>query len=256
MIILKTPEEIAGIRASGEITARALREVEAYIKPGVSTWQLNAIVHDCICAHGAEPSFLHYGNPPFPASACISINQEVVHGIPSRERILRDGDIVSVDVGSCLNGLHSDACRTFLCGDVDDKVRELVRVTEEAFWLGVQQALPGKRLGDISHAVQAKCEAHGFGVVRELSGHGIGYQLHEAPEILNYGTAGKGLRLQEGMVLCLEPMITLGSYRIKLLDDAWTIVTRDGQPASHYENTFAIWADGPEILTCPERRFL
>lgn len=253
MIIIKNEAEIEKIKASGAITAEVFARVKPAVKPGVSTADLNQIVHDCIVSHGAIPSFLNYGDPPFPAAACISVNEEVVHGIPSPDKILREGDIVSVDVGSYLDGYHSDACRTFLCGKVDPRIEELVRVTEESFWLGIEQAIPGKRIGDISHAIQSHCEAHGFGIIRELCGHGVGHNLHEDPEILNYGKAGKGIRLQEGMVLAVEPMVTLGSYRIVLLEDQWTIVTSDRKPASHYENTFVIRADGAEVLTCPER---
>lgn len=253
MIIIKTPDEIEKIKAACAITAEIFAVIKPWIKPGISTWDLDQIVYETIVKHGARPSFLHYGDPPFPASACISINDEVVHGIPRKDRILRDGDIVSVDVGSYLNGFHSDAARTFLCGNVDPAVEKLVRVTEESFWIGIAQAQLGKRIGDISHAIQTHCESQGFGIVKELSGHGVGRDLHEDPEILNYGHAGKGPRLQEGMVIAVEPMVTLGSPQIALEDDDWTIVTRDGQAAAHYENTVVIREDGPEILTCLER---
>lgn len=253
MIILKTSEEIEHIRKACLITASVFEAVKPWIRPGVSTGQLNRVVDDTIRSQGATPSFLGYGEPPFPGAACISINEEVVHGIPSDKVILQDGDIVSVDVGSYLNGYHSDACRTFLCGNVSEEVKDLVKVTEESFWKAMEFAYPGKRLGDMSHAVQSHCEAHGYGIIRELSGHGIGQDLHEDPEILNYGKPGKGIRLESGMVLCLEPMVTLGSRQIMLTEDEWTIVTRDVKPASHYENTFVVTDDGPEILTCPER---
>lgn len=250
MIILKSSEEIELIKQSGAITASVFDQVKKAIKPGVSTLSLDKIVEDTIRSQGGEPSFLGYGSPPFPGAACISVNHEVVHGIGRDDVILKDGDIVSVDVGTYLNGFHSDACRTFLCGNVSQEVQDLVRVTEESFWKAMEFAKPGNRIGDMSSAVQRHCEGHGYGVVRELSGHGIGRNLHEDPEILNYGKPGKGPRLEVGMVLCLEPMITLGSPRIGILDDEWTIVTLDGKPASHYENTFAITADGPMILTC------
>ncbi|MDO5033549.1 MAG: type I methionyl aminopeptidase [Eubacteriales bacterium] len=256
MIIIKTPAEIEKIKAACAITAEVFDQVAPYIKPGVSTWELDQVVYQTIVQKGARPSFLHYGDPPFPGSACISVNEEVVHGIPSKKRILQEGDIVSVDVGAYLDGFHSDAARTFLCGQVDPAVEKLVRVTEEAFWLGIGQAQLGKRIGDISHAIQEHCESQGFGIVRELSGHGLGRNLHEDPEILNYGPAGKGPRLQVGMVLAIEPMVTLGSPRIAIEDDDWTIVTRDGKAAAHYENTIVISEDGPEVLTCPERRRL
>lgn len=239
--------------AAGEVVAAVFEAIRDKVVPGVSTGELDRIVHDTITGMGAHPSFLNYGTPPFPASSCISINEEVVHGIPAFDRILQDGDIVSVDVGAELDGFHGDACRTFLCGDVSPELRDLVRVTEESFWLGVKQAVSGNRLGDISHAVQEHCEKHGYGVVRALTGHGIGKKLHEAPDLLNYGRAGHGVRLSNGMCLALEPMITLGSYGIVQLDDGWTIVTDDGSAAAHYENTFAITEEGPLILTCPER---
>lgn len=253
LIIIKTPEEIEKIKAACAITAEVFERVAPWIKPGISTCDLDQIVYQTIVKHGAKPSFLNYGDPPFPGSACISINDEVVHGIPSKKRILQDGDIVSVDVGAYLDGFHSDAARTFLCGHVDPAVEKLVRVTEESFWIGIAQAQVGKRIGDISHAIQVHCESQGFGIVKELSGHGVGRDLHEDPEILNYGHAGKGPRLQAGMVIAVEPMVTLGSPRIAIEDDDWTIVTRDGRAAAHYENTVVIREDGPEILTCLER---
>lgn len=253
MIELKSKLEIEKMKAAGEIVASVFEALRDKIVPGVSTGELDRIVYETITRQKARPSFLNYGSPPFPASACISINEEVVHGIPSFERRLQDGDIVSVDVGAELDGYHGDACRTFLCGNVREEWRDLVRVTEESFWLGVRKAIPGNRLGDISHTVQEYCENHGYGVVRDLTGHGIGKQLHEEPDLLNFGRAGHGVRLCAGMCLALEPMITLGDYAITQLEDGWTIVTEDGSAAAHYENTFAITEDGPVILTCPER---
>ncbi len=250
MVIIKTENEIDLMKESGAITASVFEVLEKKIRPGISTKDIDDLVYEHISSQGGTPSFLHYGEPPFPASACVSINEEVVHGIPAANRILKNGDIVSVDVGTFFQGFHSDACRTFLCGEVAEEVQKLVRVTEESFWKAVEKAVIGNRIGDISYAVQEHCEKHGFGVVRELSGHGIGRNLHEDPEILNYGRPGTGMRLAEGMVICIEPMITLGSPRISLLDDEWTIVTRDGKAASHYENTVAITRNGPIILTC------
>lgn len=253
LIIIKSEQEIEKMKVAGAITASVFAAVAPHIVPGISTKQLDEIVYETIVSQGAVPSFLNYGDPPFPGSACISINEEVVHGIPSATRFLRDGDIVSVDVGAYIDGYHGDACRTFLCGEVSQELKDLVRVTEESFWIGVAKAVPGNRLGDISAAVQEHCEKHGYGIVRELTGHGIGRNLHEAPDLLNYGKAGHGVRLKPGMCLALEPMVTLGHYSIDVLDDEWTIVTRDGKAAAHYENTFAITEDGPVILTCPER---
>lgn len=257
MLVLKSAEEIKLMQIAGAITASVFDAVEPYIKPGVSTYEIDQVAYATITAAGAKPSFLNYVvDPdiiPFPGTCCISVNDEVIHGIPSKERLLQDGDIVSVDVGAYINGYHGDACRTFLCGNVAPEIRDLVRVTEESFWKGLEKAYPGNRLGDISAAVQAHIEEHHYGIVREFTGHGLGRSLHEDPELPNYGRAGHGLRLCEGMVLALEPMVTLGSPAIGVLDDDWTIVTQDGKAAAHYENSFAITARGPLLLTCPSR---
>lgn len=252
MIVLKTKDEIELIKKACEITASCYQTVEKSIKPGVSTYELDQIVYKKIISQNAIPGFLNYGDPPFPGSACVSINEEVVHGIPSKDRYLQKGDIVTVDLGACYQGYHGDSARTYLVGDVRPKWRELVRVTEEAFWEGMRQVKKGKRLGDIGHAVQTHCEKHGFGVIRELTGHGIGADLHEGPNLLNYGRPGRGVRLEPGMVMCLEPMITEGDFRIAILEDEWTIVTKDGKASAHYENTFAITESGVEILTLTE----
>ncbi|MGI6076988.1 MAG: type I methionyl aminopeptidase [Fastidiosipilaceae bacterium] len=249
MVIIKSAAEIEEMKKANQIVAMVLQDLEEFIKPGLTTAAIDQRAEALIRGEGAVPSFKGYGHPPFPASVCISINEAVVHGIPSEKIVIKDGDIVSVDCGAYIDGWHGDAARTFIIGEVDDKVRELVEVTEQAFWEGFQQAVPGNRLGDISAAIQKKAESHGFGVVRELTGHGIGRDMHEEPNVLNYGRAGRGLRLQPGMVLAVEPMITLGSKKVRLLDDNWTIVTADGKQASHYENTFAITEDGPIILT-------
>lgn len=254
MIILKSPEEIQKIKAAGDILAECFEQVAQILKPGVSTLTINQAVDRTIRKHGAVATCIGYGDPPYPTAACVSVNEEVVHGIPSADRPVQDGDIVSVDVVCSLDGYNADACRTFLCGSVTPEVEALVRITEEAFWLAAKEAKVGRRLGDLAALVQNHCERHGLGIVRELSGHGIGRDMHEDPEVLNYGRPGTGLRLQAGMVICLEPMVTLGSPQIAILDDGWTIVTQDGKPASHYENTLAITEDGPLILTCPERR--
>ncbi len=253
MIILKTEHEMELIRKACEITASCYEAVEQAIKPGISTYEIDQIVYHHIKRLDAVPGFLHYGDPPFPGSACISINDEVVHGIPSRDRILEDGDIVSVDLGAKYRGYNGDSARTYPVGQVRAKWLQLIDVAEKAFWEGVKQVKKGCRLGDISHAVQVYVEKHGFGVIRELTGHGIGADLHEDPNLLNYGRAGRGSRLEPGMVLCLEPMITEGSYRIEMLEDEWTIATRDGKAAAHYENTFAITEQGLEILTLTEK---
>lgn len=246
---LKTEAEIAKMRAAGRIVAQVFDLMTELIAPGVSTMELNKAAEKLIRAAGAKPSFLGYGKPPFKGAICTSINEEVVHGIPSSRRILRDGDIISIDVGAELDGYHGDAARTFFVGNVSPEVKKLVAVTEECFWEGFAQAKTGNRLGDISAAVQKKAERNGYGVVRELTGHGIGRNLHEPPDLPNYGNAGHGTRLEPGMVLALEPMINLGTRRVRILADQWTIVTADGQPSAHYENTLAVTADGPVILT-------
>ncbi|NLJ94110.1 MAG: type I methionyl aminopeptidase [Clostridiaceae bacterium] len=249
MIILKTQEEIELIREACEITSSCYELVEQAIKPGISTFEIDQLVHEHIISQGATPGFLNYGEPPFPSSACISINEEVVHGIPKKDRFLKEGDIVSVDLGAEYKGYHGDSARTYLVGEVRSTWQKLVRVAEEAFWQGMRQVKKGNRLGDIGHAVQTYTEKHGFGVIRELTGHGIGADLHEDPNLLNYGKKGRGVRLEVGMVMCLEPMITEGDHSVILANDQWTILTRDKKAAAHYENTFAITENGVEILT-------
>lgn len=248
-IYLKTKDEIENMRKAGRIVAQVFEEVSKILKPGVSTYEVDRLAYQVITEAGARPSFLNYGEPPFPGSICASVNEVVVHGIPSHDVILQDGDIFSVDVGACLEGWHGDACRTFLIGDVCQEWKDLVHVTEESFYKGLAFARPGCRLGDLQAAIQQHAESHGYGVVRELTGHGIGRDLHEAPDIPNYGKAGHGLRLQAGMVIAVEPMITLGSPRIFLAEDEWAIVTADGKAAAHYENTIAITSNGSELLT-------
>jgi methionyl aminopeptidase len=249
MIHLKTLSEIEKLAAAGQIVAQVLAEISRQVRPGISTADLDATARRIISRHKAEPSFLGYGQPPFPAAICASIDAEVVHGIPSSRRVLREGSIISVDVGACLDGYHADAARTFFVGEVSEPIKKLVKVTRECFWLAFAQARPGKRLGDLSAAVQEHAEKNGFSVVRELTGHGIGRNLHEPPDIPNFGRKGRGIRLEEGMVLAVEPMINLGTRHVRLLADGWTIVTEDGQASAHYENTLAVTAEGPRILT-------
>lgn len=249
MVTIKCEADLVKMREAGRIVARVHQAIEREIRPGVSTAYLNRIADNLICSAGAKASFKGYGYPPFPAATCISLNEEVVHGIPSEDRILREGDIVSVDVGAKLNGYHGDAARTFLVGKVAPEIVDLVETTQQSFFEALKVCHVGMRLGDIGAAVQDYCEARGYGVVRELTGHGIGTSLHEDPSVLNYGTAGHGMRLREGMTIAIEPMITLGDYAIEQLSDGWTIVTADRSPAAHYENTVAITVDGPVILT-------
>lgn len=249
MLRLKSSDEIARIRESGKIVAEVLDILGSMVRPGLSTLELDETAETIIRRYGAIPSFKGYGDPPFPGSICASIDEEVVHGIPKASRILREGQILSIDVGACLDGFHADAARTFGVGQISPAKTELIRVTEASFWAGFHKAVIGNRLGDVSAAIQATAEAHGYGVVRELTGHGVGRQLHEDPDLPNYGQAGRGLRLEAGLVLAMEPMINLGTRHIAMLDDGWTIVTSDRKPSAHYENTFAVTGDGPVILT-------
>ena len=251
MIELKSAQEISLMREAGRVVAQVFSGIEDMIVPGVSTKSIDQRIDEIIRSHGAYPSFLGYEGhyTPFPASSCISVDDVIVHGIPSKGQVLTDGMIVSIDVGAELNGYHGDACRTFIVGETLPAWRKLVEVTEASFWAGLEQAVAGKRIGDISSAVQTYCEARGYGVVRELTGHGIGRRLHEKPDLPNFGRAGRGVRLAVGMTLALEPMITLGSPAVIWDPDGWTVRTADGSPAAHYENTFVITDDGPVILT-------
>ncbi|HHU12901.1 MAG TPA: type I methionyl aminopeptidase [Clostridiaceae bacterium] len=249
MVRLKSESDLKAMREAGRVVAEVFAALEGEIRPGVSTASLERLAASVIRKAGASASFKGYGYPPFPGAICVSINEEVVHGIPSDDRLLEAGQIVSVDVGAKLNGFHGDAARTFLVGDVSEEVRTLVEVTKQSFFKALDFVRIGNRLGDISAAIQDYCEAHGYGVVRELTGHGIGSDLHEDPSIPNYGVAGRGIRLQEGMTLAIEPMITLGGHAVMQQSDGWTIVTRDKKPSAHYENTVAVTKNGPVILT-------
>lgn len=233
MIRLKSPEEIDRMRRAGAVVAAVFEKIAPLMLPGVTTYEIDRVAHEEIERHGAIPSFLDYPGEfsPFPAATCISIDSEVVHGIPSQERFLEDGMIVSVDVGAYLDEMHGDAARTYLIGEVDPEIRKLVEETEKSFWKGFEQAKIGNRIGDISHAVEAHVKPFGFGVIEVLTGHGVGYDLHEDPSLPNFDRKGRGVRLAAGMTLALEPMITLGSPRVQLEQDGWTFVTRDGKPA-------------------------
>lgn len=247
MITVKTAGQIEKMRKSGEITRDALSLIEKSIKPGISTKTLDKIAYDYIISRGATPNFLNYNG--FPGTICASINDEVVHGIPSKHAILKEGDIISVDMGAILDGWHSDAARTFGVGKISDEAKKLIDVTRESFFEGIKYAKHGAKLGDISAAIQKYAEGYGYGVVRDLVGHGIGRSLHEDPSVPNFGTAGKGVRLAEGMTLAIEPMINEGTWKVAVLDDDWTVVTADGKLSAHYENTIAITKNGCEILT-------
>lgn len=250
MIVLKTSRELALMREAGRISQRALREAGKAVEPGVSTWELDKIVRNYIEKAGAKPSFLGYGG--FPASACISVNHVVIHGIPSKKQILKEGDIVSIDVGACLNGFHGDNAWTFPCGDVSKEAQDLMDATRESLFAGIAAAQKGARLGDIGHAVQAYVEARNYSVVRDFVGHGVGAKLHEDPSVPNYGTPSRGVRLLPGMTIAIEPMVNQGAYQVKVLDDGWTTVTVDGRLSAHFEHTIAITPDGPVILTLPD----
>jgi methionyl aminopeptidase len=235
------------MRESGKLTGEVLSYLQSQIKVGMTTKQLDKLAYDFIVSRGAMPSFLGYQG--YPASTCISIDDMVVHGIPSDDVVIKDGQIVSVDVGVVLNGWQGDAARTFLVGNVSSEKRKLVEVTKECFFKAIENLCDGSPIGNIGHAVQTHAEENGFSVVRALTGHGIGKEMHEDPMIPNYGRRGTGIRLKKGMVIAIEPMINMGTYQVSFLSDGWGVVTKDGMPSAHYENTVAITENGVEILT-------
>lgn len=246
MIIIKNDKEINLMRKAGKIVAETLLVVEKNIKPGITTAELDRIAEEFITKHGAKPSFKGlYG---FPASLCISVNEQVVHGIPGRY-VLKEGDIVSVDCGAMIDGYHGDAARTFAVGNISEEAQKLIEVTKESFLKGLEAAKVGNNLTDISNEIQKYIEASGFSVVRDFVGHGIGKDLHEDPEVPNFGRPGRGPKLVTGMALAIEPMVNVGSHRVKTLGDDWTVITSDKSLSAHYENTVIILPDGPEILT-------
>ncbi|MDR2883759.1 MAG: type I methionyl aminopeptidase [Deferribacteraceae bacterium] len=247
MIYLKSSSEIAIMRENGKILVEIFEKLREFIKPGVSTKDVDNLVENIIYSHSAVPSFKNYRG--FPAAACVSINEEVVHGIPTASRVLEDGDIVGIDVGAFKNGFHADAARTFAVGEISAEAKKLIDVTEQSFFEGIKAASIGNRVSDISHAIQKYVELHGFGVIRDMLGHGIGRSLHEEPSVPNYGPPGKGVKLRAGLVLAIEPMVSEGDYRIVTLHDGWTTVTKDGKLSAHYENTVAITPDGVSVLT-------
>ena len=249
MISLKSPREIEAMRRAGRITAQARALAGSMVAPGVTTLEIDKAVRRFIESQGAKPSFLGYSG--FPGSACISVNEEVIHGIPG-PRVLKEGDIVSIDVGAFIDGVHGDCAATYPCGKVSDEAKKLIEVTQQSFWEGIKFARPGQRVSDISHAVQQYVESHGCSVVRDFIGHGVGAKLHEAPEVPNFGPAGRGPRLLPGMTIAVEPMVNAGDWRVKVLKDGWTTVSLDGSLTAHYENTILITEDGPEVLTVTE----
>lgn len=251
-IFLKTEDEIELMFQANQLVGQTLGELAKHIKPGVSTLQLDRIAEEFIRDHGAVPTFKGFPNPfgnPFPGSICTSVNDVVVHGIPDEKTILKDGDIISIDCGTLLNGFNGDSCYTFCVGEVSPEVVKLLKTTKESLYKGIENAVAGKHLGDISSAVQDYCEAEGYGVVRELTGHGIGRKMHEDPQVPNYGRRGNGILLKEGMCIAIEPMITMGSRKIGLLPDRWGIVTLDHKPAAHFEHTIAIRRGRAQILS-------
>lgn len=247
MIPIKTNEQLERMRVACRITALARKAAYDAVAPGVTTDDIDRIVRKTIEEAGAKPSFLGYGG--FPASACVSINDEVIHGIPSKKRVVRSGDIVKIDVGAYIGGFHGDCACTVPCGEVSEEAKRLIEVTRQSFYEGLKFAREGCRVSDISAAVQAYAQANGFSVVRSFVGHGVGRQLHESPEVPNFGRPGHGVRLQRGMTLAVEPMINAGVYDVRVLSDGWTVKTKDGKLSAHYENTIAITDGEPEILT-------
>ncbi len=250
MIVIKSNREIELMREAGRITALAHQKVAEAIVPGISTFELDRIAENVIRENGALPSFKGYGG--FPASICASINHVVIHGIPKKNMILKHGDIISIDIGACYKGYHGDSARTHAVGKISKEKEDLIRVTRESFYKGIAFAKPNHHLSDISHAIESYVKMHGYGIVRDFTGHGVGSNLHEDPAIPNYGVEGTGPLLKVGMTLAIEPMVTIGKPQVKILGDGWTTVTVDGSDSAHYENTIVITEDGCEILTLEE----
>ena len=250
MIEVKNEQELQRMRAAGKVTAAVLKLMTEMVRPGISTLELDSAAERTIRSFGATPLFLGYYG--FPGSICASVNEEVVHGIPKKDRILKSGDIISIDTGARLDGFCSDAAVTLGVGKVSDEAQRLMDVTKKSLYKAIGQVKPGKRLGDVQHAVEAFAKLHNVGVVRDYCGHGIGRNMHEEPSIPNFGTPGTGPVLEAGMVLAIEPMLTAGSYRVRELEDGWTVVTRDGSYAAHFEHTVAVTANGSEIFTAFE----
>ena len=249
MIPIKNDREISMMRRACRITAAARALAGEMVRPGVTTKEIDKAVHDFIVSQGATPSFLNYCG--YPASTCISVNQNVIHGIPD-DRVLKEGDIVSIDVGAYVEGFHGDCAATFACGEISPEAKKLIDVTKQSFFEGIKFARQGCRVSDIGSAVQAYVESNGFSVVRDFIGHGVGADLHESPEVPNFGRPGRGPRLIKGMTLAIEPMVNMGDYKVRVLSDGWTTVTADGSLSAHYENTVLITDGEPEILTVTE----
>lgn len=247
MIVLKTGRELNIMREACRISAGALQTAGKAVEPGVTTAEIDRLAEEYIRSQGGEPNFKNYEG--YPATACISINNEVIHGIPSSKRKLRAGDIVSIDLGAKFDGYHGDNAATFACGDITPEAKRLMDATRESLYEGIKAARAGGRIGDISHAVQSYVEARGYSVVRQFVGHGVGTHLHEAPEVPNFGTAGRGIRLMPGMTIAIEPMVNAGAAGVEVQPDGWTVLTKDGSLSAHFEHTVAITVDGPKIMT-------
>ena len=247
MIVLKTGRELKIMKEACSISAGALEVAGKAVEPGVTTAEIDHLAEEYIRRRGGEPNFKNYEG--YPATACISINNEVIHGIPSEKRKLRAGDIVSIDLGAKFDGYHGDNAATFACGDVSPEAKRLMDTTRESLYEGIRAACAGGRIGDIGHAVQSYVEARGYSVVRQFVGHGVGTHLHEAPEVPNFGTPGRGIRLMPGMTIAIEPMVNAGGYDVKVQPDGWTVLTKDGSLSAHFEHTIVITADGPKIMT-------
>lgn len=250
MVVLKTAREIEIMKKAGRVASKALKLAGEAVEPGISTLEIDSIVRKYIESEGAIPSFLNYGG--FPASACISVNNVVIHGIPSKSCILKSGDIVSIDVGAFFEGFHGDNAATFACGEISSEAKKLIDTTKESLYEGIKKAQAGNRIGDIANAIQRYVEARSYSVVRDFVGHGVGAKLHEDPSVPNYGTPGRGVRLLSGMTIAIEPMINVGTCNVKVLDDEWTTVTADGKLSAHFEHTVAITPDEAVILTRSE----
>ncbi len=247
MISIKSRTEIEKMRIAGKITGDALRLIEKNIRPGITTRELDKIAYDFIKKQGATPSFLNYNG--FPASICASVNDKVIHGIPSKDTVLKEGDIISIDMGACKDGYHGDAARTFAVGKISDEAQRLIDVTKEGFFEGIRYATHGAKVGDVSAAIEEYVEKNGYSVVRDFVGHGIGRNLHEDPSVPNFGTKGRGAKLAAGMTIAVEPMVNMGDCEVVVLDDDWTVETEDGSLSAHYENTILITRGECEILT-------
>ena len=247
MISIKTAQQIEKMRVACKITRDALDMLEEHIKPGITTAELDKLAYKFIKSHNARPNFLNYNG--FPASICASVNDVLIHGIPDKKTVLREGDIISIDMGVEKDGYNGDAARTFAVGNISAEAQRLIDVTQQSFFEGIKCLKHGAKLGDLSYAVQSYVEEHGYSVVRDFVGHGIGTRLHEEPSVPNFGRAGRGVKLAAGMTLAIEPMVNAGEYKVEVLDDEWTVVTQDGELSAHYENTVLITKDGCEILT-------